>query len=101
MTLNVDVVCPPLVNVACAGLNEHVGAIVGAGDTVQVNVTIPVNPPVDPKVTVAVPDCPGITELGVAEDGAATLKSGGAAFTLSVGCMPNCSFPDVPIIDSA
>jgi hypothetical protein len=101
LTVNADVACPPLVSVACAGLNEHVGAIVGAGDTVQVKFTVPANPPVDPKVTVAVPDCPGITELGVAEGGAETLKSGGAGFTISVGCTPNCSFPDVPTIDSA
>jgi hypothetical protein len=99
--VNVDVACPPLVNVACAGLNEHVGANDGAGDTAQVNATVPVNPPVDPTVTVAVADCPAITELGVVEDGPEMLKAGGAGFTSSVGCTPNRSLPDVPTIVSA
>jgi hypothetical protein len=85
VTVNVDVACPPLVNVACAGLNEHVGAHAGAGDTVQVNVTVPVNPPVETAVTVAVADCPAVTELGVAEDGAEMLKPGCAGITISVG----------------
>jgi hypothetical protein len=101
LTVNVDVACPPLVNVACAGLNEHVGANDGAGDTVQVKFTVPVNPPVDPTVTVVVADCPAVTELGVAEDGAETPKSGGVGFTVSEGFTVNCSFPDVPVTTSS
>src|SRR5580698_3593052 len=100
LTVNVDVACPPLVNVTCAGFNEHVGADAGAGVTVQVNVTAPVNPPLETAVTVAVADCPAVTELGVAEDGAEMPKPSCAGFTVSVGCTPNCSLPDVPIIES-
>jgi len=98
LTVNVDVACPPLVNVACAGLNEHVGANDGAGDIVQVKFTVPVNPPVDPTVTVAVADCPAVTEPGLAEDGAEMLKFGGAGFTVSVGFTLNCSLPDAPVM---
>ena len=63
----------------------------------QVNVTVPVNPPVDPTVTLAIPAWPGITELGVVEDGAEMLKSGGPGFTVSEGCTPSFSLPDVPV----
>ena len=100
VTVNVDVACPPRVSVACAGLNEHVGASDGTGVTLQLNVTVPVNPPLETAVTVAVADCPAVTELGVVEVGTDTLKLGCAGFTVSVGCTPNCSLPEVPIIVS-
>jgi hypothetical protein len=97
--VNVELACPPLVNCTCAGAHEQVGANGGAGDTVQVNVTIPANPPVDANVNVAVADWPGVTELGVGEDGAETLKSG-AIVTISERSTVNCSAPDVPAIAS-
>jgi hypothetical protein len=65
---------------------------------VQVNATVPVNPPVDPTVTLAIPDWPGATELGFVVVGAETLKSGAAGFSVSEGCTLNCSSPDAPVI---
>jgi hypothetical protein len=100
LTVNVEVADPLPVTATLAGLNEHVGAGAEAGDTEQLNATVPVNPPVGSTVTVAVADWPGITELGVSDDGAETVKSGGSGFTVRVGLTLNCSLPDVPVIAS-
>jgi len=108
LTVNVDVTCPPFVTCPCAGFNEHTGANAGAGDTLQLNATAPANPPVDPTVTVAFADWPGVTGFGVVDDGAEMLKSGAAGFTLSEGYTVNCSLvslkgcggPNVPVIPS-
>jgi hypothetical protein len=70
LTVNVDVACPLFVTCTCAGFNEHTGADAGAGDTLQVNATVPLNPADGLTVTVAFADWPGITELGVRDAGA-------------------------------
>jgi hypothetical protein len=43
---------------------------------------------------------PALPELGVVEDGAERLKSGGTGFTVREGVTLNCSLPDVPVTTS-
>ena len=68
-------VAPFAVSATDVGFMEHVGAFDGAGDTEQVNATVPVNPSRAAQVIVEVADCPAAIELGVAEVGAEAVKS--------------------------
>lgn len=68
--VRVDVV-PALVGVTEVGLSEQVGDVDELGVTAQVSETLLLKPPAEPRFTVAVEDCPGVT---LAADRAETVR---------------------------